>query len=261
MKYPNILKNFLRRPSIINILNFFLLKYLKLKKIHPPELSGPGRFFMVNPDDIFIFSYMRSGNVWLRFFIANLIFQKEKINLSNVNDYIGELAITNEKKLLKQKKPRIYSGHDYFDPRFKKVIYLIRDPRDVLTSLYPYLISLGVISKKCSKTNFLKKYFKEEFNANFGSWNDNVGSWIGINNEKKIIIIKYENLAKNILKESLKICKFLEIKKTKKQINTAIKKSGVFKGEVGLWKNFFSKNDINQIKKHCGKNMKFLGYK
>ena len=78
---------------------------------------------MSSPEDIFIFSYLRSGNVWLRFLIANLIFEKEEINSSNLNDYIGELALTNEKKLLKQKKPRIYCGHDYFDPRFKKVIY------------------------------------------------------------------------------------------------------------------------------------------
>ena len=66
MKYRNILKKILRSPSIINFLNIFLLKYLKLKKIHPSEFPGPGRFFMSSPDDIFIFSYVRSGNVWLK---------------------------------------------------------------------------------------------------------------------------------------------------------------------------------------------------
>ena len=104
IKYPNILKKILRSPSIISFLNIFLLKYLKLKKIHPSEFTGPGRFFMCSPEDIFIFSYVRSGNVWLRFLIANLIFGKEEINLSNANDYIGELATTNEKKTPKTKK-------------------------------------------------------------------------------------------------------------------------------------------------------------
>ncbi len=260
MKYPNSIKKILRNPNIINILNLFLLKYLKLKKIYPSDFRGPGRFFMSNPEDIFIFSYLRSGNVWLRLLVANLIFDKEKIDSSNANDYIGELAITNEKKLLKQPKPRIYSGHDYFDPRFQKVIYLIRDPRDVLASLYPYYISLGIIDKKCSKSQFLKKYFNGKFDANFGSWNQNVGSWAGIHDKEKILIIKYENLKKNIFKEIKKICKFLKLKKSKKQINIAIKKSGVFRGEVGIWRNFFSKKQANQIKKCYKINMKSLGY-
>ena len=260
IKYPNILKKILRSPSIINFLNIFLLKYLKLKKIHPSEFTGPGRFFMSSPKDIFIFSYVRSGNIWLRFFIANLIFEKEEINLSNLNNYIGELATTNEKKLQKQRKPRIYCGHDYFDPRFKKVIYLIRDPRDVLASLYPFFISIGVISKNYSKSKFLKEYFKGEFNANFGSWNENVGSWLGANNDKIVMIIKYEDLKKNIFIEAKKICKFLKIKKTRKQINIAIKKSGFFRVEVGIWKKFFSNKQASEIKKNWKTNMKRLGY-
>ena len=79
------IKNILRKQSIIYILNLFFLKYLKLKKILSPEIPGPGRFFMAGPDDIFIISYPKSGNTWLRFLIANLIFEKEKVNLPLVS--------------------------------------------------------------------------------------------------------------------------------------------------------------------------------
>ena len=89
----------------------------------------------------------------------------------------------------------------------------------------------------------------EKFNANFGSWNENVGSWLGANNDKIVMIIKYEDLKKNIFIEAKKICKFLKIKKTRKQINIAIKKSGVFRGEVGIWKKFFSNKQASEIKK------------
>ena len=74
------------------------------------------------------------------------------------------------------------------------------------------------------------------------------------------MIIKYEDLKKNIFVEAKKICKFLKIKKTRKQINIAIKKSGIFRGEVGIWKKIFSKNQANEIKKNWKTNMKRLGY-
>ena len=74
------------------------------------------------------------------------------------------------------------------------------------------------------------------------------------------MIIKYEDLKKNIFVEAKKICKFLKIKKTRKQINIAIKKSGIFRGEVGIWKKFFSNNQANEIKKNWKTNMKRLGY-
>lgn len=279
------IKNILRKPSIIYILNLFFLKYLKLKKILSPEIPGPGRFFMAGPDDIFIISYPKSGNTWLRFLIANLIFEKEKVNLSNLTDFIGDLGGDNEKKLLNQRKPRIFNSHDYFDPRFKKVIYMVRDPRDVLTSLYFYLTSLGTIKKNYSKSQFVKRFLEGEFDANFGSWNENVGSWININDKNKIIIIKYEDLKKNSYKEINKICKFLKVKKSKKKISEAIKKSsfeklrkmenvdlgftkyfsdsnpGFFrKGKIGDWKNFLSKKESNKIRKLWKTNMKYLGY-
>ena len=99
------------------------------------------------------------------------------------------------------------------------------------------------------------------------------------------MIGKYENLKKSSFREMRKICKFLKIKKTKKQINKAIKKSsfkelkkmeninlgfpgylsennpGFFrKGQIGDWKSFLSKNESNKIKKLWKINMKYLGY-
>jgi len=33
---------------------------------------------------------------------------------------------------------RIIKSHEYFDPRSKKVIYIVRDPRDVALSYYDF---------------------------------------------------------------------------------------------------------------------------
>ena len=74
------------------------------------------------------------------------------------------------------------------------------------------------------------------------------------------MIIKYEDFNKNIFIEIKKICKFLKIKKTRKQINIAIKKSGAFRGEDGIWKKFFSNKQASEIKKNFKTNMKRLGY-
>jgi hypothetical protein len=93
-----------------------------------------GRDFRVYPDDVFVVSYPRSGNTWTRFLIANLIYQDDPVTFANVEQRIPDIYTSSKRHLKKLPRPRMIKTHEYFDPRYKKVVYIVRDPRDVALS-------------------------------------------------------------------------------------------------------------------------------
>src|SRR5262250_812152 len=100
--------------------------------------SRGGRNFPVFPDDVFIVSYPKSGNTWTRFLIANLLYPEKHPDFSNINLVIPDPEALSKRTLAKLPRPRILKSHQYFDPRYLRIIYVVRDPRDVLLSQYHF---------------------------------------------------------------------------------------------------------------------------
>src|SRR5215472_10086604 len=95
-----------------------------------------GRKLAVYPDDTFIVSYPRSGNTWTRFLIANLLHPDEPVTFANIETIIPDTSALSSRALKRVPRPRLIKTHEYFEPRYRKVIYLVRDPRDMAVSLY-----------------------------------------------------------------------------------------------------------------------------
>tara|TARA_B100000287_G_scaffold326888_1_gene311278 strand:- start:24 stop:629 length:606 start_codon:yes stop_codon:yes gene_type:complete len=123
-------------------------------------------------------------------------------------------------------------------------IYIIRDPRNVITSIKNHYSFKNYSETKDFLFNekqiiTLSEYEKKEYIGKkdyqlpqiIGSWQMHYKSWKGM--KKNFLLIKYENLIKNPKKEFLKVCIFLEkvlkTKFTEKQINNAVKSSSFFK--------------------------------
>lgn len=106
-------------------------------------LHHPGRNLTVYPDDVFIVSYPKSGNTWTRFLIANLVYPEKNPDFSNINDLLPDPEAVTKRDLERAARPRFLKSHQYFDPRFQKVIYIVRDPRDVVLSEYHFDVNGG----------------------------------------------------------------------------------------------------------------------
>jgi hypothetical protein len=93
--------------------------------------------------DVFLISYPKCGRTWLRMLIGRAIFNHYGLEFQNPLEYVKQTA-------MKSFLPRISITHDD-DPHLKsvdelieskvmykdvKVILLVRDPRDVIVSLY-----------------------------------------------------------------------------------------------------------------------------
>ena len=174
-----------------------LLKKLRVKLF---TSSGPGRQVEVQDDDVFIVSYPKSGNTWVRYMLAYILSKGSISSLAEMNDTIPDIYTASKNKLKDVRSHRFLKSHEYFDPRYQKVIYLVRDPRDVLISLYYYR------KRWSTKSNF---FTIDEFADSFvesgksATWGEHVGSWYGARQDDTIIYIKYEDLiedAKGTLK-------------------------------------------------------------
>ena len=241
----------------------------------------------VLPDDIFLVSYPKSGNTWLRFIIANLLYSNRiAVSFSNIGILIPDIYKYRDQDLLQLPTPRILKSHECFDTKYPKVIYIVRDPRDVAVSYYHYLIKIQEIAEDYPINSWIKSFVKGTFIPQFGTWSQNVESWLFTNkNTQNLLLIRYEDLLNNSFKEVSKIAAFLSLNVSEEQIAKAIalssadnmrrseKQSGwqpnqnsrkdkafVRAAKSGNWKTDLSEYAVKEIECNWGSLMQKLNY-
>ena len=257
---------------------------------------------------IWLASYPKSGNTWIRTFISSLIFSKDGIsnfnnlekipqypmrrhfhnlveNFQNIYEIKKNLIISQDKmnldnkiKFLKTHHVNCKIGTDSFTnhDNTKGVIYIVRDPRNVVTSiknhfsLNTYEDAKKFIFDDDRWLGFIShnnKIIDNKLPTLISSWSINYKSWK--NMSENFLLIKYEDLLMDPNKEFAKIVKFLSsilnIEFNKNKITEAIKtssfdnlkkleKSGLFGENVadtksGDKKDFFYLGPKNDWKK------------
>jgi estrone sulfotransferase len=232
----------------------------------------PGTLY---PDDVFIVSYPKSGNTWLRFLIANLLIQEEEINFHTVHNYIPEVG-KQEKIIETLERPRIMKSHAPYIREYSKVIYLIRDGRDVYVSYYFH--KLNQLPSGCTFREFLKR--QDHYPC---TWGEHVSSWLFSLSPSNLLLVRYEDLIRDCPKELKRIASYLGLDRTANQLSLASEKSSfdnmrrielvkgrlykdqgpkVFmrKGKSGDWKDFFGQDEKTVFKSREGHILLKLGY-
>ncbi len=205
-----------------------------LKKVFNPskaERRNPSatRNVKILKDDTFLVSYPKSGNTWLRFIIANLLVEdSERVTLSGLEDIVPDIYRNSNEKLSLISSPRILKSHEPFNHRYRKVIYIVRDPRDVAVSYYHHLIKARRIDEDYSLEKWVQDFLVGKFNSKFGTWREHVGSWIGARKENPdFLLISYEQLLDNSLGTVKKVSSFLHLNLPETKLQEAIDLSSV----------------------------------
>ncbi|MDA8705941.1 sulfotransferase domain-containing protein [Candidatus Pelagibacter sp.] len=245
---------------------------------------------------VWLASYPKSGNTWLRAFITSLLSKSTGENSLENMRAIRAYPLTDDfynllddfsdfKKIAKnwetsqniinlQKKIKILKTHhqlckidNFLFTNYKNslaTIYVVRDPRNVITSLMhhyslknydealKFIFDEHRFSGRLDKKENLKR--KTEFPTYISSWQNHFNSWK--NFKKNFLLIKYEDLINRPEKTFNKISKFLEIiiniKITNEKINEAIIKSSFKNLKKSEEKFGFSEapiSDLNETKK------------
>jgi hypothetical protein len=258
----------------------FVAKYLL-------GLDKANRYFKVYPDDTFVISYPRSGSTWSRFLIANLVYPKDAITFANLDEFVPATASVSRRRLDQVARPRIIKCHNYFDHRYQRVIYIVRDPRDVVLSEYRFLLKKRLIADGYPMELFVQRFLRGEVNE-YSSWKENVGSWTAARGgDDGFLLLRYEDIAAQTEVELAKVARFLRIEASTDDLMLAVTRSSadhmrsleskqsdlwiVTKGsrrdvpfvgnaQAGQWKSLLSSESVAAIEQAWGRLMVDLGY-
>ena len=250
---------------------------------------------------IWLASYPKSGNTWLRFYIISLLMGKQtNLNLNHLRaimnyphstqfedlvsnlfdfDEIAKNWITSQNKINSNKNLRFFKTHNMLG-KFRGnlftnsentlgSIYIIRDPRNVVTSVKNHY-SLSnyeeatkfifnenqVLSLSDRQKDLYLKSKKFPLTQFVGSWKTHYLSWK--NMKKNYLLVRYEDLVESPKNEFTKIADFvgnlLKLKFTEDQIDNAISLSSFDKLEKMEKDNGFTESTIDKD----GKRNKFF---
>ncbi len=129
------------------------------------------------PDDIFLVSFPKSGNTWTRFLLGNLMNPDKSVGFADIESVVPDIAAFPRADFRGLRRPRLIKSHDCFDPRYRRVIYIIRDPRDVAVSLYYYAKKVKNIDDSFSLEAFVTRMLVPGRSYN-GTWGEHAGSWL-----------------------------------------------------------------------------------
>lgn len=230
-------------------------------------------------DDTLLVSYPKSGNTWVRFLIANMMLKDdERIDFHSAVRYVPELGYSQD-LIDNAPKPRVIKSHGLFTAEFPRVLYIVRDPRDVYVSYYHHLRKR--LPEDMSFGAFLRKPDLQP-----SRWHEHVDSWRGRPNVG--LVLRYEDLLVDVESGARKIAQYLwhddlDEHRLRRAVDAssfqamrdAEQKYGrsfrteeaaakampfVRKGQQGDWKNYFSHEDLDFLLDEAGATMRRFGY-
>ena len=250
-------------------------------------LDKAGNRYAVYDDDTFLVSYPKSGNTWVRFLLANLIYPNETVGFANINRLLPAPGVSSRRFLNSLPRPRILKSHEPFDVRFRKVIYLVRDPRDVAVSEYHFDLKKRYIEADVTLEQFVERFLAGTTSA-YGSWWEHAASWIGARQgNPAFLLVRYEDLLDNPIPGLAQIADFLGIQADEQRLQAAIDRSAadrmrkleqqqsdkwtgtkntrkeipfVRSASAGGWKNALPKHSAEAIEAAWCPLMNYLGY-
>ena len=256
---------------------------------------------------IWLASYPKSGNTWIRTLLTTLLYSNDsKCNFKNLSlieqyptkkHYEGfinnfqdfnqikkaweisqdKINLDQKLKILKTHHVNCKIGQYPFTNKNNTlgVIHIVRDPRNVVTSIKNHFSKNDYTEALKFITNENKVITNDwDVSTLISSWKTNYISWKAVN--KNYLLIKYEDLLLNLEKEFIKIINFLakfeQINFEKNKIKEAIssssfenfkkmEKDGSFKEsatnkDTGQKKNFFYLGPNNDWKKLLDNNIR-----
>ena len=187
---------------------------------------------------IWLASYPKSGNTYLRFLLYNYLYGEPKSS-TDIGKKIPDLhKIISKKKSLNLnldnhifcKTHYIFTQKHPYINQTSGAIYLLRNPRDVLLSNLRYfqMIKSGPVEPFSFAANFLDNYGVEQWKKfGYGSWPQHVSSWMAGIGQFPLLFIKYESLRDDTKETLEKVIRFIGQDVDREKVKESIEQASI----------------------------------
>jgi hypothetical protein len=210
------------------------------------------------------------------------------VTFLNVERLVPDMYKHSDRTLRNLPRPRILKSHECFDPRYKRTIYIVRDPRDVVVSNYHWETKKRSVGEAYPIERFVAAWMEPLYWVRVGSWGDHVTSWLSTREgNESFLLLRYEDLLADPKRELARIARLLGLEPVPERLaraaelssadrmrklekeqgakwvetrNTRQDKQFVRQAASGGWRTVLTEPSVRLIEKAYGPIMKTLGY-
>ncbi|CAF1047365.1 unnamed protein product [Brachionus calyciflorus] len=231
--------------------------------IHHRNILFPGftndllkiKTMKLRPDDTFIIGYPKSGTTWTEE-IVWLVENNLDYDKSLKTSHFERVLFLDKEPIIKIDQlpaPRVLKSHlplEYLPDdiaKFCKVIYIMRNPKDVLVSYFSFVKWLKDLEFSGTLEDIVEHFSKNKIL--YGDWCDHVNKYFS---NPDVLFICYEDLLEKQMETVKKIVEFLGKKKTDEEIEKLIEFTSFHKMKTNKsfgmipkdWNEFIDKFDF-----------------
>lgn len=234
--------------------------------------------------DIFIVSYPRSGTTWFSFILANLFKSNPNEEIHSPKEYVPDInkayfSHDTLKPWSHMPDPRFFRMHAPYDPALAKIIYILRDPRDVIVSYYHFKC-LTDNSFQLSMADFIAR--DDHWPCR---WDEHVAGWVTRRCHPRLLLVRYEAMHKDTVEVLKAVLNFVNLTYAETDIIRAVQASHfdkmwdletkyrmmtgsavmnqerwIRRGKIGGWQDELDRESVQIIESKYGKIMREVGY-
>ena len=231
-----------------------------------------------DPADIFVAGYPKSGNTWVQYLLAGAIFGSDARVVPDIviQDLVPDVHYREYYR--RYLTPTFFKTHELPQPRHRRVVYLVRDGRDVMVSYFHHLTALG-------KSLDMGRIVATGEGLFPCRWHEHVEAWAANPYDAQMITISYEMLKNDTIMALQAICDFAGVKRERPILELAVSNSAfeilqakekkvgwredsvfprdkafIRRGKVGSFKDEMPGEVLEAFMKQAGPALRRLGY-
>ncbi|XP_052569103.1 sulfotransferase 2A1-like [Peromyscus californicus insignis] len=189
--------------------------------------------FVIRDEDTVMLTYPKSGTNWLVQMVCLIQTKGNPKWVQSVPVWDRSPWLETEvgyKTLINKEGPRLISSHlpfhlfpkSFFSSK-AKVIYIIRNPRDILVSSYFFFYKTNLVKNPESLGTYFEWFLKG--NVPYGSWFEHICAWLSMRERDNFLLLSYEDMKKDTKSTIMKICDFLGKKLEPDEMDMVVKHS------------------------------------